>query len=144
MAITIHPKPGQILFCDFSQGFVKPEMVKSGRPVIVLTGPIQGRDKLVTVVPLSTVAPNLPQPYHYKLPKQSLPMLGIFQIEDSWVKGDMLYTVGFHRLNLVLLGKRRSSGLREYYHNRLGREQMKLIYQCVLHGLNLGKLSTHL
>jgi mRNA interferase MazF len=47
MAINIHPKPGQILFCDFSQGFVKPEMVKSGRPVVVLTGPIKGRDKLV-------------------------------------------------------------------------------------------------
>jgi uncharacterized protein YifN (PemK superfamily) len=34
MAITIHPKPEMILFCDFSQGFALPEMVKSGRPVI--------------------------------------------------------------------------------------------------------------
>jgi mRNA interferase MazF len=123
MAINIHPKPGQILFCDFSQGFVKPEMVKSGRPVVVLTGPIKGRDKLVTIVPLSTVAPSPPQLYHYKLPKQSLPQLGIFQTKDSWLKGDMVYTVGFHRLSLVRLGKKHPDGSRVYYNTRLGRDQ---------------------
>ena len=73
-----------------------------------------------------------------------LPMLRIFQAESSWVKGDMLYTVGFHRLNLILLNGKRMNGKREYYHNRLGREQMKIIYQCVLHGLNLGNLGQYL
>lgn len=144
MAIIFHPSPGQILLCDFSQGFKEPEMVKSKRPVIVLTGAIQGRSNLVTVVPLSTVEPVPMQPYHYKIPKQSMPMVGRFQETDCWVKGDMVYTVGFHRLDLIQLGKRGPDGKRAYFKNRLGREQMKQIYCCVLHGLNLGHLGAHL
>ncbi len=144
MPITIHPKSGQILFCDFSAGFKEPEMVKCKRPVIILTDLIKGRNNLVTIVPLSTVEPTTVQPYHYKIPKQSMPMIGMFQNHDSWLKGDMIYTVGFHRLDLVLLGRRNLRGKREYFKNRLGREQMKKIYECVLHGLNLGKLGVHL
>ena len=144
MPIIFHPKPGQILLCDFSQGFKEPEMVKNKRPVVVLAGEIKGRGRLVTVVPLSTVAPLELQPYHYKIPKQSMPMIGRLQTDDSWLKGDMLYTVGFHRLDPILLGRRGLDGKREYFKNRLGREQMQKIYQCVLHGLNLGHLGVHL
>ncbi|MBY0544171.1 MAG: type II toxin-antitoxin system PemK/MazF family toxin [Gammaproteobacteria bacterium] len=144
MAITIHPRPGQILFCDFSKGFKKPEMVKEGRPVIILTGAIKGRSGLVTIAPLSTVEPNPTQLYHYKLPKQSLPMLDFFQRSDSWIKGDMLYTVGFQRLNLIRLGTKTPEGKRKYFTNALSKDQMKIIYECILHGLNLGKLSQYL
>ena len=144
MAITFHPNPGQILLCDFSQGFKEPEMVKNKRPVIILTGAMNGRAKLVTVVPLSTVEPLPVKPYHYKIPRNSMPMLKNFQENESWVKGDMIYTVGFHRLELIQLGKRNSAGKREYFKNKLSREQMRLIYQCVLYGLNLGHLSKHL
>ena len=42
MAITFHPKPGQILMCDFTYGFREPEMIKN-RPVIVLTPSMAGR-----------------------------------------------------------------------------------------------------
>ena len=144
MAITFHPQSGQILLCGFSMGFKEPEMVKSKRPIIVLTSPIQGRADLVTIVPLSTTPPHPPQPYHYKIPKQSLPMLGKYQDNDSWVKGDMLYTVGFHRLELIRLGTINPDGKRQYFKNKLGRDQMKIIYSCVLHGLNLGNLVAHL
>ena len=144
MPITIHPKPGQILLCDFSQGFKEPEMVKNKRPVVVLVGEIKGRGRLVTVVPLSTVEPLQLQPYHYKIPKQLMPMIGRFQTDDSWLKGDMVYTIGFHRLDLIRLGKFGGNGKREYFKNRLSRDQMQKIYQCVLHGLNLGHLGVHL
>ncbi len=143
MAITFHPKPGQILLCDFEPGFKEPEMVKKKRPVVVLTGPIKGRANLITVVALSHAEPKPPQPYHYKIPRQSMPMVGRFQEEDSWLKGDMIYTFGFHRFNLIQLGKRGSDGKRLYFTNRLGIDQMKQIYQCVMHGLNLGKLAQH-
>jgi len=143
VAIIFHPKPGQILLCDFSPGFKEPEMVKNSRPVIVLTGAIKGRANLVTIAPLSTAEPKPIQPYHYKIPRQSMPMLGIFQNDDSWLKGDMIYTVGFHRLNLILLNKKGPDGKRLYFTNKLGTDQMKQIYQCVLHGLNLGKLAPH-
>ena len=145
MAITFHPRPGQILVCDFSTGFREPEIVKNNRPVIVLTPDYKGRTGLVTVVPLSTKEPTEIMPYHYKLPRNCMPQIGRFQDNDSWVKGDLLYTVGFHRLNLIMLGKRDpNTGKRIYYQNRLSRERMKEIYTCVLHGLNLGPLSQHL
>lgn len=140
MAIIFHPRPGQILLCDFSQGFKEPEMVKSKRPVIILTGAITGRANLVTVAPLSTVEPEPIQPYHYKIPKRSMPMLGKFQDSDSWLKGDMIYTVGFHRLDAIQLGKKSLDGKRLYFLDRLGKDQMKQIYQCILHGLNLSQL----
>jgi uncharacterized protein YifN (PemK superfamily) len=60
-----------ILLCDFSQGFKAPEMVKSNRPVIILTSPMQRRDQLVTVAALSTVKPPKILPYHYQIPKNS-------------------------------------------------------------------------
>jgi mRNA interferase MazF len=143
MTITYHPQPGQILLCDFSAGFKEPEMVKTNRPVVVLTGAIKGRSNLVTVVPLSTVSPEPPQRYHYKIPKASMPMLSMFQQNDSWVKGDMIYTFGFHRFNSILL-KRGLDNKREYFRQRLGREQMQQIYKCVLYGLNLGYLEQYI
>ena len=145
MAIEFHPLAGQILLCDFSKGFKEPEMVKSHRPVIVLTPPINGRSKLVTVAALSTSCPNPIMPYHYKLPKASMPQLGRFQERDTWVKADMLYTVGFHRLDLIQLGKRDvNTGKRLYFRQKLGRDQMTEIYKCMLNGLNLGQLGEHL
>jgi len=141
--ISIHPKIGQILLCDFS-GFKEPEMVKSKRPVVVVSGALKGRAGLVTVVPLSTVKPDPVQPYHYLLPKQFMPMLKYFQQSDSWVKGDMLYTIAFYRLNLIQLGTRNAVGKRNYFQNRLGTEQMQEIHKCILHGLNLSNLTIHL
>lgn len=144
MAINYHPKVGQILLCDFSQGFKVPEMIKSNRPVIVLTDSTKWRSNLVTVSPLSTKLPNRIQPCHYKIPREFLPMLNLFQSKDSWLKGDMLYTVGFHRLNLIRLGRQEKNGKRRYFLKRLDSEQMKKIYECIMHGLNLGDLAIHL
>ena len=145
VAITFHPKPGLLLLADFSQGFKEPEMVKSHRPVVVLSPQLKGRSGLVTVVALSTVEPPTLLSHHYKIPKASMPMLGRFQDKDTWVKGDMVYTLGFHRLDCIKLGTRnKQTGKREYYTRRFGREQMKEIYSCVLNGLNLGHLPAHL
>ena len=73
-----------------------------------------------------------------------MPMVGFLQEQDSWLKGDMIYTVGFHRLKLIMLGKRGPDGKRLYFKNTLGIDQMKQIYQCVMHGLNLSKLAMHI
>lgn len=141
VAIIFHPKPGQILLCDFEPGFKEPEMIKKNRPVVVLTGSIKGRANLITVAALSHSEPTPLQPYHYKIPRQSMPMVNRFQAEDSWLKGDMIYTFGFHRFNLIQLGKKSPSGKRLYFVNRLGTEQMKQIYRCIMHGLNLSPLA---
>jgi len=143
VAIHYHPKVGQILMCDFTKGFKEPEMVKK-RPALVISS-FQGRGKLITVVCLSTTLPNPVMNFHYLLPKTSLPQVGRFQTHDTWVKADMIYTVGFDRLNLIQLGKHDTrTGKRLYFLDRLGREQMKAIYSSLLHGINLGKLAQHL
>ncbi len=132
-----------ILHCDFSKGFEPPEMVKR-RPVVIISSELKGRKGLVTIVPISTVEPNPIEKFHYQLPKASLPMLPFFQDKDNWIKGDMLYTVAFHRLDLIQLGTRNAQGKRNYFSQRLGREQMKAIYECVLYGINLPDLAKHL
>jgi len=144
VAITFHPKIGQILMCDFPVDcFIVPEMVKK-RPVLVVSS-IPVRENLVTIVPLSGSEPDPVKNYHYKILKKSLPQLGNFQEKDSWVKGDMIYTVGFHRLDLILLGKRDpNTGKRQYFNQKLSREAMKEIYKCILCGLNLRDLGQYL
>jgi hypothetical protein len=42
------------------------------------------------------------------------------------------------------LGSRGPDGMRQYFTNRLSRERMREIYACVLHGLNMGDLATHI
>lgn len=129
--------------CDFSKGFKAPEMTKV-RPVVILTPSMPGRERLVTVVCLSSVRPNPIRDYHRMLPQASLPMVGSFQAKETWVKGDMVYAVSFERLDLIKLGNRGADGKRKYFDNRLGRERMREIYGCVLHGLSLSAVVPHL
>ncbi|EED1399097.1 type II toxin-antitoxin system PemK/MazF family toxin [Escherichia coli] len=143
MPISYHPKPGQLMLCDFSQGFKEPEMVKSSRPVIILSGNIAGRANLATVVACSTVEPDVIRNYHYKLPAHSMPKTKHFMGRNTWVKGDMVYTVAFHRLDAVCIG-RDDRGKRMYYTARLGREQMGEIYRCVLHGMGMSFLCQYI
>lgn len=145
MALTYHPRPGQILHCDFSEGFKEPEMVKANRPVVVITPPMIGRDDLVTVVALSTVKPDPVMDYHLELPMSCMPMLGRFQEASSWVKGDMVYTVGYHRLDMIKLGtKNRTTGKRDYFNRCFSRDRMKDVYKCVLIALNMGHVAEHI
>jgi mRNA interferase MazF len=78
-------------------------MVKP-RCVIVLSPRIRTRAKLCTVVCLSSTAPNVKQQYHCQLdisPELPSP----WSSKGVWVKGDMIYSIGFHRLNLIRLQK---------------------------------------
>lgn len=140
MAIQEHPVPGTIVLCDFRQGFREPEMVKR-RPVIVLSPKIGARPGLCTVVALSGTAPDPVMPYHCWLevePPLPTPWNG-----DNWVKGDMVNAVGFHRLDLIRVGKD-SRGKRRYRYDTLTSEQMRQVRACVLKGLGLTTLTRHI
>lgn len=120
-------------------------MVKANRPVVVLTPAMQGRENLVTVVALSTQKPNPVMSYHLEIPKKCMPMLGRFQQGSSWLKGDMIYAVGFHRLDLIKLRQKNpQTGKRVYFNNCLGRDRMKDVYACVLEAMNLGHITAHI
>jgi len=74
-----------------------------------------------------------------------MPRLPHFQQYDTWVKGDMIYAVGFHRLDLIQLRQKDPrTGKRIYFKQKLGRSQMRQVYSCVLAGLNLEQLAKHL
>jgi mRNA interferase MazF len=66
VAIQYAVKQGTIVTVDFDQGFQAPEMVKR-RLAIVISPPIKQRGKLLTVVPLSTTAPEPIMPYHCQI-----------------------------------------------------------------------------
>ena len=141
MAIKEHPHIGTVLMCDFGSGFREPEMVKR-RPVIIISPKIASRPGLCTVVSLSTTPPVPPMSYHCQIDIR--PELPDWMRSDGvWVKGDMISSVAFHRLDFIRLGKD-VDGRRQYYYSRINRDDLKRIRACVLAGIGLAHLTKHL
>jgi uncharacterized protein YifN (PemK superfamily) len=141
MPILEHPPLGTVVMCDFNAGFRVPEMVKR-RPVVVVSPKIQSRPGLCTIVALSTDAPDPIMSYHYQLDiRPRLPPR--WQSDGVWIKGDMINTVGFHRLDLIRLGKTQQ-GKRIYLLEPLSYEIIREIRCCVLRATGMGILTKHL
>jgi len=141
MPISEHPAPGSILICHFDASFKEPEMVKT-RCVIVLSPKIARRGRLCTVVCLSGTAPDPIQQYHARIDiRPALPHP--WRSDGIWIKGDMIYSVGFHRLDMIRAGKDRA-GKRLYYYDTVSGEQLKRAKKCVLCGLGLATLTKYL
>jgi uncharacterized protein YifN (PemK superfamily) len=128
MALTFHPGPGAIVICDFSEGFRPPEMVKI-RPVIVIS-PRRRTAQLATVVPLSSIAPQSVEPWHYRLPPGAYPPAR----GDIWAKCDMVMTVGLGRLDRV---KVKIDGQQVYKTYQLGAPELAQILAGVRAALGL-------
>lgn len=58
MPLYYHPKQGDVLLCDFTRGFVAPEMLKI-RKVVVISPTATHSRKLCTVVPISSTTHKL-------------------------------------------------------------------------------------
>ena len=141
MALKFHPEPGTILICDYRTGFKVPEMVKR-RPVVTVSPRLKRRDGLITVVPLSTTPP-VPVCDHHCVIKPKIRLPEPFDSAEMWVKADMMATVGFERLDLVR-GPREAFAKRKYLIQHLEPDQLKIVYQCLLHALGLSLLTGHL
>lgn len=140
MSLQFHPEQGTIIICDFN-GFISPEMVKR-RPAVVVSPRLRRRDRLCTIVPLSTTIPLMIAPYHYKL--HVTPVLPApYDAPFHWVKGDMVYTVSFDRISPLQSGKDRN-GKRIYDVRIVDKDDLIKIQQCVLHGLGLTSLTDYL
>jgi mRNA interferase MazF len=137
MAIKEHPQKGTVLLCDFTTGFVIPEMVKK-RPVIVISPKISNRKGLCTVVALSTTPPDPIMPYHSQIDIYP-PLPAGYQSNGLWVKGDMISTVSFQRLDLIRKGRKGNKRL--YYYDVLSESQMRQVQKCVLAALGLNNLT---
>jgi uncharacterized protein YifN (PemK superfamily) len=92
--------------CDFSTGFVPPEMTKI-RHVVVVSPRRRRRAGSCIVVPISTVAPNPVEGYHLRIPANTYRFFK--KDTDVWAKGDMVSHVSLERLDRVLCDGRWSS-----------------------------------
>ena len=141
MSILEHPPVGTLLICDFDSGFKEPEMVKQ-RVVVVVSPKIEARRGLCTVVALSMTDPDPVMPYHRQIDIR--PQLPVRWSSDGvWIKGDMINTVAFHRLDLIRIGKDRR-GKRLYYYDPLSSENLRTVRECFLRSLALGSLTKQL
>ncbi len=134
MTIAYHPRTGEILICTYPKDMRPPEMVKT-RPVVVISPKLKHRNKLVTVVPLSSTQPNLIMPYHYEL-NLANPLPDRWNNNPCWVICDHPMTVGFDRLNLIRLGKDQY-GKRKYYQHCLDIDDINGIKNAVKSALGL-------
>jgi len=139
--LSFHPRQGTIVRVDFDGAFKTPEMIKP-RLCVVVSKPIQARTGLCTVVPLSTTPPGVVMPYHleieipFALPER-------WGNTPRWLKGDMIYSVGFHRVDLLSLGKS-PEGRRLYQTEALPAPILRQVQAALLHGLGLSELTRHL
>lgn len=130
MALNFQPRPGQVVMCDFA-GYVAPEMIKV-RPVVVVARNRKNRN-LVTIVPLSTTAPNALEDHHHQLSSNPLP--GREKI-TCWAKCDMLATVSLTRLDRFKVAHR------QYVTPTLPDADFEAIRRAVLNALGLANLAT--
>lgn len=132
--ITFQPQPGQILVCNFSLGFTPPEMVKV-RPVMVVSPKTTPWTGLCMVVPISSKEPSPMLGHHYALPAGLVPRS---KYANSWIKGDMVMTVGAKRLD------RFKVGFRKYEAPVAPPEVLKAVRRCILHSAGMKSLTPHL
>lgn len=141
MAIQEHPAIGTLLTCNFDAGFKEPEMI--GRRLVVVVSPkIKARWGLCSVIPLSLTAPYPAMPYHAQITFDP-PLPDSWGNQPRWVKGDMITSVAYHRLDFVRLCKDRA-GKRLYRMETLPPADMKVIQGCLLSSLGLAGLTRHL
>lgn len=133
MPLTMPVKKGMVLWCDFTTGFEEPEMVKR-RLVVVLSPHFKDRPRLATVVALSLKEPFPRMPYHAPI-DISPPLPPPLVSRGVWVKGDMVYSVSYKRLDFAT---EEETG--EAYTDMLSDSVMKVVQGCVLQGLGLGQV----
>lgn len=128
------------MLCDYA-GNIPPEMEKT-RPVVVVSPPSQGRVKLATVVALSTTAPDPVMDFHCQIAVNP-PLPPPFNAPVMWVKGDMLFTASYDRLDRFKVGKN-PNGTRIYRVFTVQKAALPEIQKVVINGLGLGRLTPHI
>lgn len=132
MGIREHPPQGSVVTVDYTRGFKVPEMVKV-RLAVVLSPKIVARPHLCTVIPLSLTEPDPKMPYNRPI-RIPFRLPAVWGDAERWIAGDMVNAVGFHRIDLLRLGKD-ARGKRIYQYETLPPDLFRLVRQCALHGM---------
>lgn len=124
--LLYHPRKGSVVMCDFS-GNIVPEIVKK-RPVVVITPRLPHRERLATVVPLSTTPPEFLVDYVVKLSDYygNDP-----QKPQQYAKCDLVCSVSFSRLDRIKIG------YRKYISPQLSTKDLDAVLQGVKTALGL-------
>jgi uncharacterized protein YifN (PemK superfamily) len=129
MAITFPPDHGQILMCDFTSGFVRPEMQKIRHCIVVSPKRHTGT---CLIVPLSTQPPKPVESWHYLIPRHIYACIECGT--DVWAKGDMVTHAAFERLSRPLENHREVRRV-------LQPEHLKEILKTLVHAINCGHVA---
>ncbi|POA46475.1 hypothetical protein C1893_20155 [Pseudomonas sp. MPR-ANC1] len=127
MPLRYQPREGSVLICDF-RGHEVPEMVKV-RPVVVMRKH-RTNSLLVTVVPLSTTAPERLLDHHLELASH---LHGASP--TCWAKCGMVATVSLSRLDRIK--SRDRQGKRVYLISHLATDEFYAIKTAVRRALGL-------
>jgi uncharacterized protein YifN (PemK superfamily) len=128
MAITFVPDPGDVLMCDFTTGFVPPEMVKVRRVVVLSPRSRTRFPGTYIVVPISKTAPSPPEGCHCEFKPNAYEFFD--PVESVWAKADMIACVAAHRLDRVRVNRR-------YNRVQIRKADLLRIKQAVLHALGM-------
>lgn len=134
------PDRGRIITVNFEMGGapVDPEMPKERRPCVVVQNNKLRRGRLVTVVPLSTQAPDVVMPYHHQMDHRSFrdwPLDNGGQILVRWAKCDYVTTVSLDRCKDPY--RKLPYGDRRYLKVKAIAADMEAIDKCVLWALGI-------
>jgi uncharacterized protein YifN (PemK superfamily) len=127
MPLLYQPREGSVLICDF-RGYEVPEMIKV-RPVVVIRKH-RTNSLLVTVVPLSTTAPDRVLDHHLELQSH---LQGASPV--CWAKCDMVATVSLSRLDRIKTRDRQ--GKRIYVISQLETDEFSAIKIAVRKALGV-------
>ena len=116
-----------VLICDYSTGFMPPEMVKKRRVVVI--SPYQFNKRgICGVVPLSTTVPNIIEVFHHKISAGKYRFLSMEK--DTWVKADMLATLSLARFDRIRMGH-------SFLAPSLNNDDFQCIKKCVQNYLDI-------
>jgi uncharacterized protein YifN (PemK superfamily) len=132
MPIIFAPDPGQILMCDFTTGFMRPEMQKIRHCISVSPKKHTGT---CLIVPLSTQAPVPIESWHYLIPPNVYPCIDCGM--DIWAKGDMLTHAAFTRLD-------RPKENHVKVRRLLRPDHLREVLKAVAHAISCGHVTQHI
>ena len=133
------PDRGRLIIVNFDQGgvAVPPEMLGT-RPCVVVQNNALTRGPLVTVVPLSTTAPETPgQKHHHAMNPLSFRDLPVNWSPGTprWAKADYLVTVSLDRCTDPY--RLRPYQTRQYVKVKITKADLEAIEKCVLFSLGI-------
>ena len=106
------------------------------RPIIVVSPRLPHRSEIVTVVPISTTAPNHKLPFVVKLSKNYHP--GEADDFPCWAKCDMVMNIARWRLDGFKVGRRR------WETPQATGDDLEAVKRGVIHGLGMSGLLQNL